>query len=169
MGSGPFEEKYVKSLGENRFSRLSTEEKNEFKFLIDELSSPNTEGKDKKLARLGELVSKTDNFEPIIIETEEQDRISVEGDTFQLVWNEASKLRKTGLLLDFGRKIKCPVVAIHGDYDPHPAEGVKIPLSNVIEDFQFYLLKKCGHSPWKERYAKNRFYEIISEEINSMG
>ena len=30
-----------------------------------------------------------------------------------------------------GRKIKCPVVAIHGDYDPHLAEGVREPLSRV--------------------------------------
>ncbi len=169
VGSGPFEEKYVKSLKENRLSRLSSEEKKEFQFIVDELNSPETVEKDKKIARLGELVSKTDNFKTIEIETEEQDRILAEGNTFQLVWNEASKLRKTGSLLEFGKQIKCPVVAIHGDYDPHPAEGIKTPLKNVIEDFRFYLFKKCGHSPWKERYAKNRFYKIIREEIDSTG
>jgi pimeloyl-ACP methyl ester carboxylesterase len=161
VGSGPFEGEYVKKLKENRFNRLSNEEKNEFKFLIEELSANNTEQKDMKLTRLGELVSKTDDFESIIIETEEQDKIAVEGDTFQSVWSEAAELRKTGELLDMGKQIKCPVVAIHGDYDPHPAQGVKIPLMNVIQNLQFYLLKQCGHSPWKERYAKEKFYELI--------
>ncbi|MBL7117216.1 MAG: alpha/beta hydrolase [Candidatus Syntrophoarchaeum sp.] len=121
VGSGPFEEKYVKSLKENRLSRLSSEEKKEFQFIVDELNSPETEEKDKKITRLGELAS------------------------------------KTGSLLEFGKQIKCPVVAIHGDYDPHPAEGIRTPLKNVIEDFRFCLFKKCGHSPWKELYAKNRF------------
>lgn len=40
------------------------------------------------------------------------------------------------------------------------------PLENIIEDFRFYLFKKCGHSPWKEQYAKNLFYKIIREEID---
>ncbi|MFV9631800.1 MAG: alpha/beta fold hydrolase [Methanosarcinales archaeon] len=168
VGSGPFEEKYVNSLNENRLSRLSSKEKNEFQFIVDELNSPGAEEKEKKFAMLGELVSKTDNFKTIEIETEEQDRIRIEENTFQLVWNEASKLRKTGSFLEFGKQIKCPVVAIHGDYDPHTAEGIKIPLKNVIEDFRFYLIKKCGHSPWKERYAENQFYKIIREEIDSI-
>ena len=46
-------------------------------------------------------------------------------------------MRKSGDLLKEAEKIKCPVVAIHGDYDPHPANGVKIPLEKRIVDFQF--------------------------------
>ncbi|MBC2697093.1 MAG: alpha/beta hydrolase [ANME-2 cluster archaeon] len=168
VGSGPFEEKYVKSLKEKRFSRLNSKENKDFQFITDELNSPETEEQEKKIIRLGELVSKTDNFKTIEIETEEHDRILAEGNTFQLVWNEASKLRKTGSLLEFGKQIKCPVVAIHGDYDPHPAEGIHTPLKNVIKDFRFYLIKKCGHSPWKEQYANKRFYKIIREEIDSI-
>jgi pimeloyl-ACP methyl ester carboxylesterase len=57
------------------------------------------------------------------------------------------------------------VVAIHGDYDPHPFEGVQQPLSLVISDFRFILLKNCGHYPWIERDAKKRFYEILHEEL----
>jgi len=57
------------------------------------------------------------------------------------------------------------VVAIHGDYDPHPPEGVKRPLAKVLRDFQFILLKNCGHLPWIEREAKGEFYEILKEEL----
>jgi len=59
----------------------------------------------------------------------------------------------------------CPVVAIHGDFDPHPAEGVKIPLGVSLKDFKFVLLPKCGHHPWLEKYAKDRFYSVLNEEI----
>jgi pimeloyl-ACP methyl ester carboxylesterase len=57
------------------------------------------------------------------------------------------------------------VIAIHGDYDPHPAEGVQKPLSSVLRDFRFVLLEKCGHTPWLERQARESFYHILKEEI----
>lgn len=40
-------------------------------------------------------------------------------------------------LLEMGRTIQCPVIAIHGDYDPHKAEGVHEPLSTVLNTFRF--------------------------------
>jgi len=75
-------------------------------------------------------------------------------------------MRQSGELLKLGEKISCPVVVIHGDYDPHPASGVERPLSRIIKDFRFILLKDCGHEPWKERLARQRFYEILRTEIN---
>jgi len=63
------------------------------------------------------------------------------------------------------KAIRCPVVAIHGDWDPHPAEGVNDPLTKVLPDFRFVLLEKCGHRPWIERNAAETFYKVLVEEI----
>ena len=83
-----------------------------------------------------------------------------------IVWGEASKLRRqSGELLKLGEGIGCPVVAIHGDYDPHPAAGVKEPLARVLTDFRFIVLGKCGHHPWLERHAKDNFYDTLRKEI----
>jgi pimeloyl-ACP methyl ester carboxylesterase len=71
-------------------------------------------------------------------------------------------MRKSGELLTMARKIRCPVIAIHGDYDPHPAEGVKKIMSPLLKDFIFVLLKNCGHEPWNEKFAKDEFYQILS-------
>lgn len=165
VGSGPFRAEYVKALEESRFSRMSSEERTEAYAIIEALDMENTVNKDEKLARLGELVEKADNYDIEQIETEKADKIPVEGNTFRQVWSEASELRRNGRLLEYGRQIKCPVIAIHGDYDPHPAEGVKKPLSGIVGNFQFHLLEKCGHSPWKEKYARGEFYRIIREEL----
>jgi len=54
-----------------------------------------------------------------------------------------------------------PVTAIHGDYDSHPAEGVRLPLFSVLKNFQFILLEKCGHTPWNERYARDQFFGVL--------
>jgi pimeloyl-ACP methyl ester carboxylesterase len=61
--------------------------------------------------------------------------------------------------------VRCPVIAIHGDHDPHPAEGVNEPLSRECPDFRFILLPKCGHRPWIERNASDAFYEVLIREI----
>jgi len=63
------------------------------------------------------------------------------------------------------RSIACPVVAIHGDWDPHPAKGVNVPLARELSDFKFILLKKCGHRPWNERNASEAFFDILVKEI----
>jgi len=65
--------------------------------------------------------------------------------------------------LELGKKIRCPVIAIHGDYDPHPYEGVKTPLSHILRDFRFILLEHCGHRPWVERAARDRFYKVLKK------
>ncbi|MDO8674061.1 MAG: alpha/beta hydrolase [Dehalococcoidia bacterium] len=61
----------------------------------------------------------------------------------------------------------CPVVAIHGDYDPHPAGGVIEPLSRTVKDFSFHLLASCGHQPRAERRARDRFFAILARELDT--
>ncbi len=68
-----------------------------------------------------------------------------------------------------GSRIRCPVVAVHGDYDPNPPEGVREPLSWVVEDFRFVLLKNCGHLPWIESEAKEPFFKLLREELGLSG
>jgi pimeloyl-ACP methyl ester carboxylesterase len=70
-----------------------------------------------------------------------------------------------GRLLSLTEQIPCPVTAIHGDYDPHPAAGVFEPLSTRVQNFRFILVDKCGHKPWIERQAKQRFFSVLRQEL----
>lgn len=162
IGSGPFEEKYAARIQETRLSRLSDEDRTEVKSLREVLDNPSAEDKSAAFARFGVLFSKADAYDPIIDESEV---IDFDVDMFQNVWKEASELRRSGKLLELGKHIKFPVVAIHGDYDPHPAEGIQKPLSTILKSFRFILLKNCGHKPWIEKQARDRFYEILKEEL----
>ena len=165
VGSGPYEEKYVARLQETRLNRLSEEGRTEFESIIRTLGDPAIEDKDMLLARLGALASKTDEYDPIIDESDESDSVGSQSDVFQSVWKDAAELRRSGKLVELGKHIKCPVVAIHGDYDPHPAEGVQEPLTAILERFRFILLKNCGHMPWIERQARDEFYRTLREEL----
>jgi pimeloyl-ACP methyl ester carboxylesterase len=162
IGSGPFEEKYAERIQKTRLNRLSEEERTEVKSLIETINNPAVEDKSAAFARVGALFSKADAYDPI---GQESEVIDCDFDIFQNVWKEAEELRRSGLLLQLGKHIKCPVVAIHGDCDPHPAEGVQKPLSAILKSFRFVLLKNCGHKPWIERKARDKFYAILKEEL----
>lgn len=165
VGCGPFQETYVATLRQTRLERLNEEEGRAFDTVIEALNDPGTEGKDRLLDRLGALTRKSDSFDPIASEDGASDDIGLQGHVFQEVWREAAELRRSGALLELGKCIQCPVVAVHGDYDPHPADGVRGPLSAHVDDFRFVLLENCGHRPWIERHAKDTFYGVLRGEL----
>lgn len=162
IGSGVYEEKYADNITKTRLNRLNEEDREEALLLMETLSDPTTLDKNTPMVRLGELISMADSFDPLPHESE---ILECQHDIYQSVWEQAAELRSSGKLLELGKGIQCPVIAIHGDYDPHLAEGIKGPLSRILKDFQFILLEKCGHSPWIERYARDKFYSILKEEV----
>lgn len=162
IGSGPFEASYADGIVPERLNRLSEAERIEALSIVDILNDPAARGKDRPMARLGELFAKADAFDPLP-HTDEALGFSYEIN--RKVWAGADELRPGGGLLRLGKDIICPVVAIHGDYDPHPAAGVIEPLSRVVRDFRFIFLEKCGHEPWIEKYAKDKFFRILKDEL----
>ena len=110
------------------------------------------------------LLTRADVYEALPNETITSD---FSPSVYSNIWSEASEMRKTGKLLEFVKEVKCPIVAIHGDYDPHPADGVKEPLSLILSNFRFTLIEKCGHYPWMEKYGKDILYKYFYKEIGS--
>jgi pimeloyl-ACP methyl ester carboxylesterase len=166
VGSGPFETSYVANIQETRLSRLTGDEKVEYNAIIQLLGDPHGEGKAESFARLGQLAAKTDRFDPLDIRASTiEGQALPRGNQFHTVLQEAQELRQSGALLTLAAHIRCPVVALHGDYDPHPAAGVREPLSVHIRDFRFILLENCGHKPWIERQAQDKFYELLRVEL----
>ncbi len=164
VSSGPFEEKYASQIMPTRMSRLSKEDGDSLNNFFEKVKNSNTEEKNEIFTQIKNLISKADYFDPI---KNDNDKTDVNFDIYDKVWNEASGLRKSGELLNMADKITCPVVAIHGDYDPHPAEGVQKPLAEKIKDFHFILLKNCGHHPWLEKQVTDEFYKTLISEIKN--
>lgn len=161
VDSGVFDDKYAAEIGKTRISRLSEEERPVLRSLSGMLDYQDSEDRNGMFAQVGKLVLKADSFDPF---PDASEVIEYQYDIYESVWKEVTDLRSSGGLVALGKWIRCPVVAIHGDYDPHPPAGVRDPLSQVIKDFRFILLENCGHTPWIERQAKDRFYKILREE-----
>jgi len=162
IGAGPFEEAYAASIHAVRMERLSEREREEAESLMHRMADPSRPDEIETFARLGALLGRADTFDPL---DTRPDETTFRPDIFRSVWPEAAAMRKNGTLLEAARRIRCPVVAIHGNFDPHPAEGVRVPLSRVLSDFRFLLLESCGHKPWVERRAAEGFFRNLREEI----
>jgi len=162
VGSGVYQERYAARIQETRLQRLSAVEKREALSLLAALDDPATPGKNMTLARLGALFTRADSYDPL---TPDDEALEVQYRLHRSVWRDARELRKSGQLLALGRRIPCPVVAIHGDHDPHPPEGVQKPLSAVVKNFRFILLPNCGHLPWLERAARDKFFAVLRAEL----
>jgi pimeloyl-ACP methyl ester carboxylesterase len=166
VASGPFEEKYAVNIFPERLKRLSEVERIEVFRMIDIINGEAAGNKDISMGRLGELFTRADTFS-IFPPGKEPEPLKASEEINRKVWAEAQVLRASGELLKTGRGIRCPVLAIHGDFDPHPAEGVRQPLSRVLKDFKFILLERCGHEPWSERFARDEFFRVLSDEIRT--
>jgi len=156
IGSGPLDAEYAETIMPTRLSRLTEEEQAELQALSADLANSD------KVRRMIALIDKADNFAP---DERDQPDIVFDKAIFDAVWAEAASLRQSGELKEIMSTISCPVTALHGDHDPHPAEGVAIPLSAILPEADFVLLHQCGHKPWREKYACNVFYETLEVAI----
>ena len=118
--------------------------------------------KSEAMAKLFRLIFQADSYD---LFSEEDEVLEYQSDINMSVGQEFRKMLENKDLLNLGWKIKCQVIAIHGDYDLRPARVVREPLSGIISDFRFHLLEKCGHYPWLERHARDEFYKVLREEI----
>lgn len=162
VSSGSFTQEYLKAMNNERTNRLNEEENKRVSELFKLLNDNNINNKKDILSEFGKLMSKTDSYAII---NEENETLDFLANVFNKCMKEITDLRKSGKLLNYGLKIKCSVIAINGEDDPHQYLGVKEPLTKVLKDFKFFLLKKCGHYPWNEIYAKDKFYKILTKEI----
>lgn len=162
VASGAFTEEYAEVITATRLSRLDKTARREVIKLSDALDDPATGDRDGILARLGEIFAGADACDPLPPDGEIS---AVSYRIYDRVWREAAALRASGELLALGKQIRCPVLALHGDYDSHPAESVREPLREVVRDFRFVLLEDCGHQPWTEKRAREKFLEILKAEL----
>ncbi|QUI24092.1 alpha/beta hydrolase [Vallitalea pronyensis] len=163
VASGAVEEKYYPDLCQTREERLSESEREELTSLRNKFSNQGKEDNmDVIFGRFGALMEKLDAYDPM--EMDHDDHTCCY-EIFAKVWPEAHRLRKSGAMYEMGKDIQCEVVAIHGDYDSHPIEGIRDSLHKVIKNFTCHELKNCGHTPWYEKQAKDAFYQILLNEI----
>ncbi len=151
VGSGALDEKYLPLMNSRRLEHLSEAEKAEYRTLTQ-----SSEISDIQLARLGCLAEKADTYSPL---PAEEEPAFTDGEMYQKVWQEAAAMRRSGELLVKFRGLKTPLTVIHGEYDTTPPESIVEPLRGMT--FDSYIIPRCGHTPWREKYARTEFFELL--------
>lgn len=80
---------------------------------------------------------------------------------FRETWDDMLRLQRCGVYPEAFRAISCPVLMLHGDYDPHPGDQIFAGLQPYVQMIQYTRLGRCGHSPWNEKYAREPFFSQL--------
>jgi pimeloyl-ACP methyl ester carboxylesterase len=84
---------------------------------------------------------------------------------FDETWGDMIRCQKERIYPDLFVNISCPVVMIHGDYDPHPGKITADYLKTYVPQLEYKELANCGHAPDIEKYARNEFYEFLGSWV----
>ena len=76
-------------------------------------------------------------------------------------WNDMLRLQAEGAYPAAFTAIRAPVLMLHGDFDPHPGRMIRDGLRPVLPQLEYVEFENCGHSPWKERQARDDFFAAL--------
>jgi pimeloyl-ACP methyl ester carboxylesterase len=159
----PFCQTEANGIADIRLGRLNTEQRSRLTALNQLLAeADNTAVADEAMAEVGKLFLQADTYSSLNLP---DTAAECSYQTYKSVWQEALSLRQGNKFEGYLALLECPVIAIHGDYDPHPAKPVFEYLVNNLTEFSPVLLRRCGHCPWHETYAREEFIALLKEEI----
>jgi len=165
VGSGVFDANSSERVSERRLDRLDDQDRRKYHHLQESMES-DSNPEDPYLRRaFGKLLEQSDHYAPL---TTDLEVLAIQLDVFQAVWSDYVDIRDNGdSLRETVGRVEVPVTVIHGDHDPHPIDGIVPFLQSCLTLSEVYVLERCGHYPWIERFARDRFFEILRKEILS--
>ena len=164
VGCAVFDAYHSELINPLRKSRVSEELRQQVDALESLKEGASSEERDRIFRQSVGLLLDGDVYDPL---TRDLEVIDVQTTVNRKAWADFLRLRdEPGRLQKEFSTIEVPVTVIHGDYDPHLIEGIQPYLSEWLPQSIFHFLPKCGHYPWIERHARDKFYEILRAEIS---
>lgn len=77
-------------------------------------------------------------------------------------WQDMIRLQEEGVYPAAFTAISCPVQMLHGLQDPHPAETIRDSLRPWLPQLTWRFFDRCGHEPWRERWAREAFLHELT-------
>ena len=162
VSSAVLDSKDVEGVVQARLSRLSSGQVERLQTARQAYKESTGATKGRAFIELLGLIKQADSYSLI---PHVSDLIVIKPELYDSVWEDLEAQRDIGELVRCGQDVQCPVVAIHGDYDPRQASAIHESLAKHVKDLQFVPIKKCGHYPWYEQYAQATFYEELQQHV----
>jgi pimeloyl-ACP methyl ester carboxylesterase len=164
VGSAVFDAQNSSRVEARRISRLDAGKRRRYETLKMELEMATPADSRRLMKEWGEIILEADVYDPL---TTDLEALDLQYDLHKKVWSDFVALRDHPTRLGGElSKINVPVLVLHGEFDPHPMEGIRPFLESCLRDVRFHTFPECGHYPWIERRAKSEFFDILSQEVS---
>ncbi len=154
IGCGTFDRQARARLEAEVAARMTPELRARFERLAQEIPDPN----ERRRAR-GRMLGEIYCHAPLAIDDEleppEPDARDEE------TWRDMVRLQEAGIYPAAFRAIETPVLMLHGAGDPHPGVMIRDSLFRYLPQLEYLELQRCGHDPWRERFARDEFFALL--------
>mgnify|MGYP001313214761 CR=1 FL=1 len=113
---------------------------------------------DERLRALGSLNQRIDSVR-LIPHRDETAAFDARG--HEETWGDMLRLQAENLYPAAFASIRAPVLMIHGADDPHPGKMIRDNLAPYLPQLEYHELTQCGHYPWLEEHAHDRFFSVL--------
>jgi pimeloyl-ACP methyl ester carboxylesterase len=80
-------------------------------------------------------------------------------------WHDVLRLQREGIEPAAFSAVQARVLMLHGDLDPHPGPATRDVLRRFLPQLEYVVLERCGHEPWRERHARDRFLDLLRRRL----
>jgi pimeloyl-ACP methyl ester carboxylesterase len=131
---------------------------------IERLAERYPDDPQRRMARRYELTHHLYDFSPLP-EEPDPETPAFDGIAHDETWQDMLRLQESGHFPGAFVAIRSPVLMLHGSYDPHPGASTRDTLRRFIPQLEYVELARCGHSPWRERFARDEFFDVLRKWI----
>jgi pimeloyl-ACP methyl ester carboxylesterase len=118
------------------------------------------------MRKLGGAFSLVESYELLEDIESDRDELPTDARGHDETWQDVLRLQREGIEPKRFSSIKAPIMLLRGDSDPHPGASTRDLLRQYIPQLEFLELERCGHEPWRERYARDTFLATLRVWLN---
>jgi pimeloyl-ACP methyl ester carboxylesterase len=102
----------------------------------------------------------------LLADEDEPERAAFDLRAHTETWNDMMSLQERGVYPRAFQNIRSPILMLHGDFDPHPGTMIRDSLLAYLPQLEFHELESCGHEPWREKAARDQFFELTRDWLD---
>lgn len=158
LGCGTFDPNSRARLEAVLAGRTSEALREQLKALTDAYPDPS-----KRLMKEMALTRRLYSYAPIGSTPDEDVVLPFDLAAHSETWTDMLRLQAVGVYPAAFARITAPVLMLHGDYDPSPGAMIRASLEPYLRHLEYRTLERCGHFPWVEQFAREKFFAFLRE------
>jgi len=158
IGCGTFDPAARARFQANLEARMDKELQRRIERLAEEYPDP-----DQRRQRYFKLIEPLYAYELLPPEDPDEEAEPFDVRAHHETWQDMLRLQQEGVYPAAFAAIESPVLMLHGAHDPHPGAMIRDSLKPFLPQLEYRQLERCGHSPWREKHAREEFFTVLKD------